>query len=66
MPRRRRRAYRPTQREIREWCHYFQSTWTPEEEQQRAGSGARVKAGLREVRLTDHEPSVAYCNDEDR
>jgi hypothetical protein len=63
---RRRRNYRPTQREIREWCRYFQSTWTPEEEQERAGSGARVRAGLREVRIADYEPSAAYCTSEDQ
>ena len=28
----------PTPAEIRQWCLYFQSTWTPEEEQERAGS----------------------------
>lgn len=50
-----RRAYAPTPAEIREWCLYFQSTWTPEEEQERAGSGGRVRTALREVRLTDLE-----------
>ncbi|HUE15032.1 MAG TPA: hypothetical protein VMR25_12755 [Planctomycetaceae bacterium] len=54
-----RRKKMPTPAEIREWCLYFQSTWTPKEEQERAGSGARVRAALREVRVTDFDPSVA-------
>jgi hypothetical protein len=54
-----RREPKPTPAEIREWCHYFQSTWTPEEEQERAGCGARVQAALREVRLTDLDASVS-------
>lgn len=59
-------AYKPTQAEIREWCLFFQSTWSPEEEQERAGSGARVRTVLKEVRVAEYEPSMAYCTNEDQ
>jgi hypothetical protein len=56
----------PTPAEIREWCLYFQSTWSRQEEQERAGSGARVRTVLREVRMADFEPGVADCVTDDR
>jgi hypothetical protein len=46
------RDHRPSEAEIREWCRYFQSTWTPEQEQERAGSGARIRAVLHEVHVS--------------
>jgi len=56
-------AYRPTEDEIREWCRYFQSTWTPEQEQERAGSGVRIRAVLREVRLSNFHSNDYLLDD---
>ena len=55
--------YLPTPDEIREWCRYFQSTWTPEEEQERAGSGVRIRSVLREVRVSDFEANDYLLDD---
>jgi hypothetical protein len=56
--------YLPTQDEIREWCRYFQSTWTREQEQERAGCGARVRAMLREVRISKLDSNDCLLEDD--
>ena len=57
--------YLPTEEEIREWCRYFQSTWTPEQEQERAGSGVRIRAVLREVCVSKYESNDYLVDDSD-
>ncbi len=56
-------AYRPTEEEIRDWCRYFQSTWTREQEQERAGCGARIRAVLQEVRVSNFD-TTDYLSDD--
>jgi|HubBroStandDraft_6_1064221.scaffolds.fasta_scaffold2288623_2 hypothetical protein len=57
--------YLPTEEEIRDWCRYFQSTWTPEQEQERAGSGVRIRAVLREVRVPNCKSHDYLLDDSD-
>jgi len=59
------REYLPTEEEIRDWCRYFQSAWTPEQEQERAGSGVRIRAMLREVRVPNCKSRDYLLDDSD-